>query len=218
VLRSVPKVVFLYPTLIVAVAAAISMTIWEDHSVGWTRVFLVSLFVNLVVITFDFPRTTSLTALFLGVAAVVTALLINERRSFLPAVADFSRDIDPSANTQFYVIFAVGVVLIYLVVVFLDMRFDYWEVYPNELIHHHGILGNVSRYPAPGLEMQKEITDVFEWLLFRSGRLIIHPSRGPAVVLENVPNINRREAEIKTLLDALSVEVTHHNHVGSDFA
>jgi hypothetical protein len=98
------------------------------------------------------------------------------------------------------------------VFVFIDTRFDYWEVMPNEIIHHHGVLGNVNRFPAPQLKLEKEITDVFEFLLLRSGRLLIHPStERRAIVLENVPNINRREDEIQALLRVLDVHV-HTDH------
>jgi hypothetical protein len=56
--------------------------------------------------------------------------------------------------------------------------------------------------------MEKEITDVFEFMLLRSGRLLLHPStERRAIVLDNVPNINKREREIQGLLGVLDVHV-----------
>ena len=97
--------------------------------------------------------------------------------------------------------------LIYVAVVF-SVRFDYWEVRHNELLHHHGILSDLKRYAAPNLRVDKEINDVFEYLLLRSGRLILHPSNEKkAIVLDNVLFINTKEERLTRLLGAIKVEV-----------
>ena len=91
---------------------------------------------------------------------------------------------------------------------FVVVRFDYWEVRPNELLHHHGILSDLKRFAAPNLRIDKEINDIFEYLLCGSGRLILHPSSEPrAIVLENVFWISRKEKAITRLLGALQVRV-----------
>ena len=96
--------------------------------------------------------------------------------------------------------------LLYLIV-WIMARFDYWEVRPNELLHHHGFLSDLERFSAPNLRISKEINDVFEYMLLRSGRLILHPTNEPrAFVLDNVLNINRKEAQITKMLGALQVE------------
>jgi hypothetical protein len=88
------------------------------------------------------------------------------------------------------------------------VKFDYWEVRPNELLHHHGILSDLERFSAPNLRIDKEINDVFEYMLLRSGRLILHPSNERrAVILENVFFINRKESEITRMLGAVQVQV-----------
>ena len=52
------------------------------------------------------------------------------------------------------------------------------------------------------------INDVFEYMLLRSGRLILHPSQERrAIVLENVFFINRKEEQITKMLSALQVQV-----------
>ena len=207
-LWSWPKIIFLYPTLLAAIVAGVGSTQWQQHATTWGVVFMVTFFVNLVVMAFDFPRTTSLTLLLLAVAVGLGGVLLNQRYDYLPALTDWTRRIDPRANSQFYFLVAGSLALVYLVVLIIDFRFDHWTVYPNEIIHRRGILGNVSRYPAPGLELQKEIDDVFEYLLFGSGRLVIQPTRGPAIVLENVFRVNAKASQIQQLLDALSVEIS----------
>ena len=49
---------------------------------------------------------------------------------------------------------------------------------------------------------------MFEYALLRSGTLILHPKNEPrAIVLENVPGISRKEAQITRMLSALQVSV-----------
>ncbi len=207
VVRTWPKIVFLYPTLIAALVAG-PMTHWKpEQEVFWTSLFLIVLGLNLIVFSFDFPRTTSLTLLFCLVAAVCLMLWLNTQYALLPWLRDQLLRLKPRANYQFFYLVAAGLIFIYMCV-YIVTRFDYWVIMRNEVIHHHGILGNVNRYPSPQLKLEKEINDVFELLLLRSGRLLLHPSsERKAVVLENVPNVNKRESEIKELLRALSVHI-----------
>lgn len=203
-----PKIVFLYPTFLVAVLAGLGSALWNGGASVWGVLFLSVFFVNLLVMAFDFPRTASLNLLLGVVVLLLVAVLVNQRFVFLPFLRDLTDGIAPQANAQFYGLFAGALAVVYLLVLIVDFRFDYWLVQPNELIHRRGILGNVSRYPAPGLELQKEITDVFEFFLFGSGRLVIQPTKGPAIVLENVFRVNEKERQIRQLLDAISVEIS----------
>lgn len=208
-LWSWPKIMFLYPTLLAALVAGFGMWQWEDQATTWGVLFLVVFFVNAIVMAFDFPRTTSLNLLLLVIALVLGALLINQRLVvFLPALKELTERVQPQANGQFYWYFAGILAFIYVIVLIIDFRFDYWLVQPNEIIHRRGILGNVSRYPAPGLEFQKDITDVFEYFLLGSGRIVIQPTKGPPIVLDHVPRVNDKERRIRELLDALNVEIT----------
>lgn len=208
VIRSYPKVVFLYPTLIAAIVAGLGM--WLDWGSGslWGHVFLIVFSINLVVLSFDFPRTTSLTLFFLIVAGVLGAILINQQEEFFPWLEQHSRRLTPSANGEFYAVIAVVLFAIFVLVAIIHLWFDYWEVLSNELIHHHGILGSLERLPAPGITLEKEITDVFEFLLLGAGRLVITPtSAGRPIVLENVPRIERVERQIKAVLGVTEVEI-----------
>ncbi len=214
-LISYPKIVFLYPTFLAAIVAGVYMLVSGDAA-GEGRpdtellalVFLVLSTINLIVLSFDFPRTTSLTLFFLVAAAVMGFLLLLQfKPELLPIVGDMLDKLRPWANSQFYLILAGALVLIFLGVL-INVQFDYWEVRPNELLHHHGFLSDLERFSAPNLRIDKEINDVFEYLLLRSGRLILHPSNERRViVLENVFFINRKEAEITQMLGAVQVQL-----------
>lgn len=211
ILVSYPKIVMLYPTYITAIiAAVITMLLSEksDYHQGVGSVFLGVMGVNLVVLAFDFPRTTSLNLFFVFLVLIMGTVLAS---IYVPSLPDAMKKvvtrIDPRANATFYFTFVAILSLLY-VAMMINVRFDYWEVRPNELLHHHGALSNLERYSAPNLRISKEIDDVFEYMLLGSGRLIIHPSNEPrAFVLENVLGINKKETEITKMLGALQVQV-----------
>ncbi len=218
ILVSYPKIVFLWPAYLVSMIAGLYMhfstgsatLISADGAgavtVGWT--FLILLSLNLVVISFDFPRTTSLTLFFLIIALILgSALAIIYFPNLFPSVRNMLSRMQPQANATFYYLFT-GVMTIIYIGVFINRKFDYWEVGPNELLHHHGFLSNLERFSTPQLKIEKEINDIFEYLLLGSGRLILHPSNEKrAIVLDNVPWISRKESRITRLLGALQVQV-----------
>lgn len=206
VIRTFPKIVFLYPTMILAFLCAIFMQAGVGDPSNWGLAFLAVLTFNLCVLAFDFPRTASLTLVFSIAAIVLGVILINQRVEFLPKLADWTGALNPEANETFYWLIGLVLAIIFVIVWFLHRYVDYWEVLSNELIHHHGILGGIQRLPAPGIKLDKEITDVFEYLLLRSGRLVIHPpGEAKAIVLDNVPNINRVEDGVKAILGVTEV-------------
>ncbi len=211
-LVSYPKIIFLYPTFLMSLIAGIILS-FEGDPQSTTSYVLTSLFLgiftmNLVVFSFDFPRTTSLT-LFFFIAACVLGMFLTfqfhpEWAGILTAI--FGK-IHPFANSTFFHLFSIMLAAIYLMVV-VNLQFDYWEARPNELLHHHGMWSDLERFPAPNLRISKEINDVFEYLLLRSGRLVLTPSNEPrAIVLDNVLFIDRKERALTRMLSALQVQV-----------
>jgi hypothetical protein len=185
----------------------------DSFSVGLTWIFLGILAINLAIITFDFPRATSLTMFFLVAALVMGGvLLVTFNPELVPTVAKIVLSVRPLANATFFIVFASVMAVIYAIV-FVSVRFDYWEVRPNELLHHHGVLSDLKRYSAPNLRVDKEINDIFEYILLRSGRLILQPSsERRAIILENVPFISAKEKSITAMLGALQVQVREKGH------
>jgi len=214
-----PKIIFLYPTMIAAVVMAVWLSFVEgplerDNAAAVlpSVIFLAILAVNVVILSFDFPRTTSLTLFFLLAAvAMGLVLLFVLHPDLLPRVTAVLREFRPLANTTFYWAFAVIFGLV-AVAGWIEARFDCWEARPNELLHHHGIWGNLERFSAPGLRIDKEISDVFEYLLLGSGRLILHlANERRAIILDNIPFIKHKEAALTHMLGALQVEIHSEN-------
>jgi hypothetical protein len=210
-LVSYPKIVYLYPTWITSLIAGIYMLVAQNELRSDTEtlalVFLGVLALNMVVLSFDFPRTTSLTLFFFCVAVgVVTWAVFRFNPTFLPAFSEILSSLKPFCNSTFYFCFFTMMTLIYIGVL-ISVQFDYWEVRPNELLHHHGFLSDMDRFSAPHMRIEKEISDVFEYFLLRGGRLILHASKDRPIVLDNVFFINTKEEKITKMLGALQVQV-----------
>jgi hypothetical protein len=215
ILVSYPKIIFLYPSLILAFITAIYLSVSDapldtanTMAVFMNTLFLGVLAINLVVLAFDFPRTTSLTLFFFFAAAVLgLVLLFTLKPDLLPFVTRLFTNFRPLANATFYWSFTVTLGIIFAIS-FITLSFDYWEVRPNELLHHHGFLSNLERFSAPNLRIDKEINDLFEYMLLQSGRLILQPSNERrAIILDNVPFIKFKEQQITMLLGALKVDI-----------
>ncbi len=202
--RSYPAIIFLYPSLLMAIicgiwveSAGASVTEPGLSGLFFTLVF----FFNLTIMAFDYTRLTS-------IIIILSMIIFGLVSTLAPSVGDFLLKAifhEMFMDGVFYWVWATGLAIIF-VVAFIRTRFDYWEVKNNELLHHHGLLGDVKRWPAPGLRTSKEINDVMEYLLCRSGRLVLRPAQEPRdIVIENVPNINKVENRMQELLSSLRV-------------
>ena len=155
-------------------------------------------------------------AIVLAFALMVTGMFLMESNNipiFTSLGAAFSW-FDFSAGSGFF--FAYGLMFVFIFLgVFLQTRFNYWEVKHNELLHHHGIAGDCDRFPAPNLRMSKEITDVFEYALLFSGRLVLYPATSQRpIILDHVVRINAMEKRIEKMLQTLQVSIEgQHNHM-----
>lgn len=201
IIRPLPKIVFLWPTALMALVCFFGQgaASAEGPHHGWGLLFFITLALNLPVIAFNFSRMTF-------IVLVLLAILFAVLRWFTP-IFTYVGELQIGATQPFYIWFFALMLLIYLLV-FVQTRFNYWELTHNELLHHHGILGDVERYPAPGLRITKEVDDVFEFFLLGAGRLVIQPPVEPrAIVLENVPLVNRVENRLKEVLSTLKVKV-----------
>lgn len=212
-----PKFIFMYPTLIMSIIALFVLWFGGYSSVDpatqttpviMTGIFLAVMMANLFVIVFDFPRATSLTLVFVvTTVAMGVWLLFLFRPGFLPAFASWFVQVRPVANTAFFLCMSVAMTLMYAAV-FISTKFDYWELSNNELLHHHGLLSDLKRYPAPNLRVDKEINDVFEYMLLGAGRLILHPSTEKrAIVLDNILFVGSKESEMTKMLGSIKVKI-----------
>ncbi|MEK7483206.1 MAG: hypothetical protein AABZ60_02615 [Planctomycetota bacterium] len=169
----------------------------------WITVFAM----NLCVIAYEFSRIKFIATIMGMIMMILAAFLANTHWAFFEFLGKTIRGINIQANHSFY----YGITLIFIVLfiaVKISTGWNYYVVENNMILHYHGFMGDVHRYPAPNLRMSKEITDIFEYCLGLSGTLILHPSNeSRAIVLENVLGINRKEERIKRLLGSLQVSI-----------
>ena len=204
IIRPWPKVVFLYPTFAVSVLlcllSGLGMPV-APETLGntWMLVFML----NILIFSFDFSRIWSLVLVF-AVALLIVLIFWLDLTGF---VSDVLGKISITANTSFYGFMSAGLGLI-LLIVWMNSRFHYYEVNAREILHHHGYLGDVQRWSTEGLEMNKEIYDVAEYGMLRSGRLIFNPMTSKkAIVIDNVVCVNRIEKAINDLLSHVAVRI-----------
>lgn len=210
VLRAWPKMLFIWPSALVALAAGIGTYITADTTnlwEFWGALFLTVFALNLMIVTFEFPRSTSLTLILACVALAWILVELNRRYNIIAPLREFVESLQLAARPDFF--FALFVVYVLLLIgMFISTRFNYWEISNNELIHHKGLMQDVERYSTDGLRYSKQITDFFEYLIGGSGRLIVQtPSIGEPIVLENVIGINRVARTLDLMLESQRVVV-----------
>ncbi|MGO9465125.1 MAG: hypothetical protein ACLQIB_58915 [Isosphaeraceae bacterium] len=251
-----PKVIFLYPTAIVALVCALGMSIIHDRTHDPTKsiksavdptqlspehdlsdipatsltkvdrfltpqnllamLFLGMFAFNLLVMALDFPRFT-LVAVILGILFGLFFLLwlgaVFHWDLMKPIHVVYS-GIYAVANKGFYIMVFVTLMLVFAVI-YVTRWLDYWEIMPNEILHHHGPLSDLERYPTMNLKFDKEIPDVLEWVMLGSGRLVLHvPNVAKALVLDNVLFITAKEQALKKVMSRLDVRITTDQEVG----
>lgn len=209
IVRSYPKIVYLYLTWLASIVCWLLQPTQFDaaenigRSATLGQIWLGLFTLNLLVIAFDFSRIRSVALVFFLIAFV----FVGRDFGFLGDLLAFLKGIEAVMSKHFYLTVATVFSIIYLLV-FINTRFSYWEIQPNEILHHHGFLGDVHRYPTRGLRLKKEITDVLEHILLRSGTLVMMPvGVERPIVLENVIGLNKVEDKIQRLLGTLKVRL-----------
>jgi hypothetical protein len=170
--------------------------------------FLTIFFLNLLVMSVDFPRFTIIALILGGAALSFLILYLNVYFELLPGVILVLESVYAVANTWFYAMIAT-LILINFLIVWGTRYLDYWVIMPNEILHNHGPFSDLERFPTFNLKFDKEIPDILEYMLLGSGRLILHiANERRAIVLDNVLWIDAKENELKKVMSRLDVRVT----------
>ena len=206
-IRSYPKTVLFYPTMFVSLILAILEWVLPLpthllYVIGfvWFIVFIWNLFV----LSFEFSKGV-IVALFLTIVIIILgAALVFTTTGILPWIhpAIFQLYVNAYSLLAFFLVFGVVILLSWI-----STRFYYFRITHNEVIYKKGLLGDVERYATANLTVHKEILDIFEYALFRSGRLTIEvPGRKLAITIANVPRINSVERKILHLLGRIEID------------
>lgn len=249
-----PKVIYIFPSAIVALICAIGMWSLKEKSYDPSKpgpvvtstspdapgtatqapakmsqrdrfttpqnllgvLFLAVLGFNLLVMALDFPRFELVGVILLTLFALFFVLWLGAffNLDLMRPINRMFESIYAFANAGFYFVYFL-MVLILLTLVYVTRWLDYWEVMPNEILHHHGPLSDLERFPTMNLKFDKEIPDVLEYALLGAGRLVLHvPNVQKSLVLDNVLFINSKEEALKKLMSRLDVRITTDQEVG----
>lgn len=249
-----PKVIYIFPTLIVALICGIGMKVLGDPTEDPVKVraaaaaqlkatggveaagapavpakherfkaaqnlfavlFLGVFAFNLLTMAIDFPRFTILAGVLL--VGFVVFFILWMGAAFDIELMRWVRGVMASiyvvANAEFYFMIA-AILAVILAIVYATRYLDYWQILPNEILHHHGPLSDLERYPTMNLKFDKEIPDVLEYLFLGAGRLVMHVTEErKSIVLDNVLFINSVERALKNLMSRMEVRVTTDQEV-----
>jgi hypothetical protein len=177
--------------------------------------FLTVLFLNLMILAIDFPRFAIFALILGGTTLMFFLLWLGFFVNIFEPIVRMLEGVYVVANAEFYLLFALVLTVIYGLV-WITRWLDYWEILPNEILHHHGPLSDLERYPTLNLKFDKEIPDVFEYFMFGAGRLVLHVSEErKALVMDNVLWVSKKEEGLKKLMSRLEVRVTTDQEVAS---
>ncbi len=247
-----PKVIFMFPTLIVALICGLGMWVIGGTSPDPSKqqtvqsavtkdgiqaatvaptmarherfntpqnlfgvLFLGVFAFNLLIMAIDFPRFTIVAVLLLAAFLIFFILWLGAAFDLrlMVAVRSIMEKIYVHANTGFYFMVA-AIMTVILLIVYATRYLDYWQILPNEILHHHGPLSDLERFPTMNLKFDKEIPDVLEYFFLGSGRLVLHVTEErKAIVLDNVLFITSVEAALKNLMSRMEVRVTTDQEV-----
>ena len=210
IIRSWPKIIFLYPVMLTGFICGIVQSFYPDHptlkeTLG--LIFFIVLCLNLLVISFEFGRMRTLAIVFFLFGLFFFLLYMSHDFAVFDWLKDFLGGLKITMSRSFYFYLTFYLALIF-VCVYVNTRFSYWQIKSNEILHKEGFLGDVRRFPSPNLKMTKEIGDVFEFLLLGAGRVVLSPaSEKQSIVLNHVLRVNAAEKKIQELLSSLTVEI-----------
>jgi len=158
----------------------------------------------------DFPRFTIVAIVLLVLFAIFFILWIGAYFEYdlMKSVRGLMGSIYAVANAEFYFLVALLLTGVFGMI-YATRYLDYWEILPNEILHHHGPLSDLERYPTMNLKFDKEIPDVFEHLFLGAGRLVLHMAdERKSVVLDNVLFISSVENALKSLMSRMEVRLS----------
>lgn len=203
VLRSYPKVIFLWPLLLTSFVLWLLQLLQPTTLLAWYgNIWLIVLFSNLFIMAFDFSSAK----FFLFILAIVVVILLVVFL-VLPNVSipltggDFNLEL----TANFYLVITLVLAFI-LGMIVISARFDYWKIERNEIYHKTGLFANAERMPTKSLRILKEIPDVFEFFALRAGSITLMPGHGDVIHLNTVLNINKKQEQIDYLLSHVSIE------------
>lgn len=183
ILRDWPKIIMMWPTLLVSLVCGIIMAMYQGtspppedfariHYVG--LVFLIVLAINMTLLLYDLNLRGFVIVALAIIAMVLGLFLLNQQ--FGGRVWEKigqALSVRVWANAAFYFMFSL-VLLLNLAVAWLITRFNFWKVENNEIIIHEGFMHEQERHPTAQARFRLVVEDIVEYGLLGSGKLVFY--------------------------------------------
>jgi hypothetical protein len=210
ILRSWPKIIMMWPTLLLSIACSILMSTWkapaddaEFNTVHLVNlIFLVVLAINLMLLLYDLNLWGFIILLLILAVAILIVFLIGGS-----AWQKIGRtlSIKVHANAAFYSLFSI-VLIINLMIAWVITRFNYWRVEHNEIIIHRGFMHEQERHPTAQARFTLVIEDIVEYAILGAGTLVFtFADDGTRHELSTVPMAHRQAKKLDALLGRVAV-------------
>jgi hypothetical protein len=216
ILRSWPKIVMMWPTLLLSLACAIVMSMYSDldpkQSFGLVHllnlVFLLVLAFNLMLILYDLDLRGFLVLVMVLAVMVMLVFMIDYRRPQTWEKIGRLFSIRVWANSAFYSLFSI-VLIINLVIAWVITRFNYWKVEHNEIIIHRGFMHEQERHPTAQARFTLVVDDIVEYAILGAGKLVFtFADDSTKHELTTVPFAHSQARKLDLLLGRLAVTQT----------
>jgi hypothetical protein len=204
ILRSYSKVILFYPLLIISFVLFLIQIIMGADEQWLGAIWITVFFINLFIISFD----TSSTKFFILLLVIIVLILVFTF-IFNPIVIIgkiFSFEVLIVMSYQFYLSCTV-ILIIVLLIAWIATRFNYWKIERNEVIHKQGIIVSVKRYPTKSLRIEKDIPDLFEFMLLGAGSIQLFFANQEVIHLSTIIKVNKKSKNIDYLLSDIQVEM-----------
>jgi hypothetical protein len=168
-------------------------------------IFMCVFAVNMLIIFYDVQTTGGFVILATALALVFLFMLLNNHMAILPFLRDALYFLAPIMDLKFY-LFVILILGILFFIAFISTRLYYWEIRPNEVIIHTGLLEKQDRLPTQGVHCEWQIDDILEYFLLGSGSLMFtFPGRPKPEILHNVLGVRKRREQLAEILSVIRV-------------
>ncbi len=212
VLRSWPKIIMMWPTMLISIFCAVLMSMYgvpSNESFTFTHlvnlIFLFVLAVNLMLLLYDLNLWGFLVLVLIIAVAVLAVFLIDYRRPDTWEKIGRALSIKVYANAAFYALFSIVLVL-NLAIAWVITRFNYWRVEHNEIIIHRGFMHEQERHPTAQARFTLIIDDIVEYAILGAGTLVFtFGDDNTRHELRTVPFSHRQAKRLDLLLGRVAV-------------